>query len=256
MPNQLRNLIIVFAIFVGLFLTARHFLVPKTFGDLGHYRADALQYNIDHEKKFVDTTLCSNCHTDISNSKYVGAHKLINCQTCHGAGNKHIENPTINKMEKSSEREFCAKCHAKNLARSSTVIKQVDITKHNIDSKCVNCHNPHSPEIKMAQVASNQNKKDEPAICIMCHDKIDKIKTKGMHKSVPCQSCHGEGLNHIKSPSKSNMFKPSKREFCGKCHGIGIAPKSKGIKQIDLKEHNIENKCIDCHIGHNPLEFK
>jgi len=47
MPKQIQRLLIVFAVFISLFLVARHYLVPKTFGDLGHYRADALKDNKD-----------------------------------------------------------------------------------------------------------------------------------------------------------------------------------------------------------------
>ena len=207
--------------------------------------------------KYVDTALCATCHTDISNIKSIGVHKKINCQTCHGPGIKHADDPTKNKLEKPSEREFCGKCHAKNIARSTSVIRQIDLTKHNVGSKCIKCHNPHSPEIKLViSTGANDNKKDDPAVCIACHDKINNIKMTGKHKPLACQICHGSGLDHIKSPSPKNITKPSKREFCGKCHGKGIAPASNGIKQIDLKEHNTDNKCIDCHIAHNPLEFK
>ncbi len=255
MPKQIQRLLIVFAIFISLFLIARHFLVPKTFGDLGHYRADALKDNKDHEMKYIDTAQCSTCHADISSVKYAGVHKKINCQTCHGAGSKHIGDPTNNLLDKPTEREFCGKCHSKNIARPSSVIKQIDLTKHNVGNKCVKCHNPHTPEIKIV-IAGVDSKKDDPAVCIACHEKINNIKMTGKHKPLACQICHGSGLDHIKAPSTKNITKPSKREFCGKCHGKGLAPASNFIKQIDLKEHNTDNKCVECHIAHNPLEFK
>jgi hypothetical protein len=76
--------------------------------------------------------------------------------------------------------------------------------------------------------------------------------TKGKHSSVACLACHGSADQHLKGPAKGTISKPSERSFCGKCHANG----SKTVKQIDLKEHNPDGKCIECHIAHNPLEFK
>ena len=42
MPQQLNRLAIVFVVLIGGLIGARHYLVPKTFGALGHYRAAAI----------------------------------------------------------------------------------------------------------------------------------------------------------------------------------------------------------------------
>lgn len=34
---------------IAAFVAARHLFVPPTFGDIGHYRADAVADNADHE---------------------------------------------------------------------------------------------------------------------------------------------------------------------------------------------------------------
>ena len=145
MPKQLTRLFLVFLVFISLFLVARHFLVPESFGKYGHYRADALKDNQAHEIKYVDKSECANCHFAEDSLKSTGAHKNLNCQACHGPGNLHIEDPTTNVLIKPTERAFCGKCHSKNAARSEKNIKQQDISKHNVDNKCVECHNPHNP---------------------------------------------------------------------------------------------------------------
>ena len=146
MPKQLTRLIIVFLIFISLFLVIRHFLVPESFYKFGHYRADALKDNEDHQVKYIDAAMCSACHTDIDSLKVSGPHKNINCQTCHGPGYLHVEDPSKNVLIKPTERAFCGKCHSLNAARPCNIIKQQDIAQHNIDNKCVECHNPHQPQ--------------------------------------------------------------------------------------------------------------
>lgn len=145
MPQQLTRLIIAFLIFISLFLVIRHFLVPASFGKYGHYRADALKDNESHEIKYVQPGECSACHIEIDSLKASGNHKNIRCQICHGPGYKHIEDPSSNVLLKPVDRAFCGKCHSKNAARSEKIIKQQDISEHNPDNKCIDCHNPHQP---------------------------------------------------------------------------------------------------------------
>ena len=252
MPKQITRLLIAFALFVGLFLVARHFLVPASFGVYGHYRADALKENTLHDMKYVDTNLCKKCHNNIDSVKKNGVHKRINCQTCHGAGNKHIDDPKLNALVKPNGREDCGKCHTINAGHLTTTIKQVNLSKHNVKEKCVKCHNPHSPGFK-ASFSDAKGGGDDPGVCLTCHDNKNQEKMKGKHNSLRCQTCHGTGEEHVKAPARTNITKPSKRDFCTKCHGVNG---SGMIKQIDPKDHNPDNKCIDCHKAHNPLEFK
>lgn len=145
MPVQLRRILLVFAFFIALMLILRYFLKPKTFGELGHYRASALVDIAAKEPKFINTDDCAMCHDSIAKMKGDGNHKQINCQTCHGSGNKHVNEPEKNEMIRSKERAFCIKCHEKNAARPKNIIKQVDAAEHNKGEECVSCHNPHKP---------------------------------------------------------------------------------------------------------------
>ena len=145
MSQQVKRLLIAFLIFISLFLMVRHFLVPDSYYKYGNYRADALKDNETHEIKYINSKECSNCHLEEDSLKFTGAHKDIRCQTCHGPGFKHIEDPSANAMIKPTERIFCGKCHAFNAARPKSIITQQDISKHNAGSKCIECHNPHQP---------------------------------------------------------------------------------------------------------------
>ena len=144
MPQQLRRLIPMFVIFIGLFLVIRHFLVPDTFGQYGHYRGDALIDIAATEPVHASKEDCYDCHDDIQEKLENDVHANLSCLICHGPGLAHVENPEADNIQKNSGREFCGKCHHLNAARSTDVIYQVDISEHHIEEEnCIECHNPH-----------------------------------------------------------------------------------------------------------------
>jgi hypothetical protein len=258
MPKQIIRLSIAFIVFVGLFIFVRHLLVPDSFGDLGHYRAKSIEDNANHEMKFTGAAVCIKCHGNIDTVKSSGIHAKINCETCHGPGYKHITDPKANKLFIPSERNDCGICHSKNASRPVN-FRQIDLAKHNINKKCVECHNAHSPGMRPHAVANADTSKTGvaatqggSAACITCHGDINKLKSGGVHKVLDCQRCHTSAEKHMENPASSKPFKPTERKDCGKCHGKGVAAATSKIKQVDLNEHNTDAKCIECHNPHSP----
>jgi hypothetical protein len=144
-PPQITRLALAFAIFISLFLVLRHFLVPKTFGVYGHYRAASLIDNAQLEIHYSGQQACFVCHQDIEDKKAQDVHSDIHCETCHGPGEKHVVNSKVEKILKPTGREFCGSCHALNAAKLKSAIFQIDLKKHNIGKNCIECHNPHQP---------------------------------------------------------------------------------------------------------------
>jgi hypothetical protein len=146
MPPQIKRLTLVFAVFFLLFLTARYFLVPESFGEYGHYRGLALGENLEKTPGYAGQKACEDCHSDITELKAGNVHASLSCETCHGPGTEHINSTdSVIPMQVPRTREFCALCHAKNAARKAGNVVQVDIAVHNPDQKCIECHNPHNP---------------------------------------------------------------------------------------------------------------
>lgn len=144
MPTQLKRLIPMFIVFIGLFLLLRHLLVPDSFGQYGHYRGDALIDISSTELIHASKEDCYDCHDDIQEKIESDAHAELSCLICHGPGLAHVDNPESGNILKNSGREFCGKCHQINAARSSDVIFQVDIATHHTEiDNCIECHNPH-----------------------------------------------------------------------------------------------------------------
>lgn len=145
MPPQLKRLIPLFIAFIGLFLLIRHFLVPDTFGQYGHYRGAALDVMASKELVFATKTTCFDCHDDIQGILESDMHAGLSCLICHGPATEHVEDPFEGEIRKEGDREFCARCHDINAARPLDVVTQVDVSEHNVEfENCTDCHNPHA----------------------------------------------------------------------------------------------------------------
>ncbi len=145
MPAQLNRILLLFIAFIGIFLLVRHFLIPETFGQYGHYRGESLIDVASREMTFADREDCYACHDDIQEKLENEMHAGLSCLICHGPGGTHVEDPQLGNITKESGREFCGRCHDINPARSMDVVFQVDINSHYTEKKdCIECHNPHT----------------------------------------------------------------------------------------------------------------
>ena len=144
MPIQLKTLLPLFAVFIVLFLVARHFLIPESFGKYGHYRADSIDEIGALPIQYAGETLCIECHETEAEQLVSDAHSGLSCEVCHGPGIAHVDDSDI-KLEKPGTRKFCGQCHSLNPARNIEVINQVDTKEHHPErANCIDCHNPHA----------------------------------------------------------------------------------------------------------------
>jgi len=127
-----------------VFLVVRHYVVPKSFGEYGHYRGAAIGEMAAHPVKFAGHETCEGCHTDILDVKKKGKHAQVNCEACHGALANHANDPASVVPVKPDTAVLCARCHTMSAAKPKG-FPQVVPADHSTGLPCETCHNPHSP---------------------------------------------------------------------------------------------------------------
>jgi hypothetical protein len=238
-PQQLIPLGILFVIALAGLLLARYFLVPPTFGEIGHYRAASIAENAAHEVVYAGQGACFDCHDDVVELKSRSNHQGVSCEVCHGPGAQHIEDPTEITPEAPRKRGFCPLCHGFDPARPSG-FPQILPVMHNPGQPCISCHDPHNPLLPHA-----------PEECSACHRDIANKKTVSHHASVPCRTCHEVSPEHLVNPRFAAAQKPREKAVCGQCHAED-AESSAEIPRISLEDHGGRYLCWECHYPHYP----
>jgi hypothetical protein len=153
MNNRFKNaehLIRVALVFIAgfiAFLVLRGMIVPKSFGQYGHYRADALNDIAARTPVFAGREACELCHQEIVDIKKTGKHAGVGCEACHGPLAKHAADPGSLVPVKPDTKVLCVKCHEANSAKPKT-FPQVIAKDHAGDMACADCHKPHKPKIE------------------------------------------------------------------------------------------------------------
>ena len=248
-PTQVIQLGVIFvAIGVSVFLLRQKF-IPESFGELGHYRADAVVAIAALEPRYAGWQVCAMCHPDKVEVKNKSYHRNVSCEACHGPANDHTEDFIEHLPEIPVGREPCLACHS-YLASRPTGFPQILEERHNPMRPCTNCHDPHDP-----------TPPEHPQECSACHTSIARTKAISHHAPVDCEVCHEVPPEHKERPRAHLPKKPFEREFCGTCHATDATPPDalRGvdftvyeIPRIDLVTHGGTFVCWQCHYQHSP----
>jgi hypothetical protein len=147
----IRAVLLLIAIAV-VFVVVRHFLVPDSFGDYGHYRSLSIAEIAARAPAHGAVGACAECHAEEAAWVSEEEHKTVACEVCHAplathaaAGEKTAD------MAVRRTTELCAWCHQRLAARPAT-FPQVVIVEH-VSEKggeltegiCLECHDAHDP---------------------------------------------------------------------------------------------------------------
>jgi hypothetical protein len=237
-PEQFIRLIIVFSVLAIAVILIRAYAVPAKLKETGYQRTKTVEAEISMKGSYSDSEVCAECHDDISNLKRKGFHKFLACETCHGAGRVHAEDPGETSPPSPKGRVYCALCHAYDPGRP-TGFPQITTAAHNPMQACISCHDPHAP--KPPEI---------PKDCSACHGEISRTIAISPHVRLECVTCHVVPTNHKITPRAERPTKPESREFCGKCHAQEA--KVQGVPRVDMKTHGEKYLCWQCHYPHMP----
>lgn len=145
--EHLIRLAVVMLLALVLFVVLRAAVVPKSFGQFGHYRGNAIAEIAARTPAFAGHEVCEGCHTDVVDQKKLGRHVNVPCEACHGAQGRHADDPASVKPQLPDTAIICARCHEANSAKPRG-FPQVVSADHSGGVACNTCHKPHTPKIE------------------------------------------------------------------------------------------------------------
>ena len=108
----------------------------------------------------------------------------------------------------------------------------------------------------LEEIAQSPVKYAGQKACLDCHQDIDDLKQLDVHSEISCETCHGPGQKHSENGDTTFLEMPVSRESCGICHSKNAGKQKSAVFQVDLNEHYVEKKCLDCHNPHQPWKMK
>ena len=238
LPESLTRLLLVFVILIGGGLALVKFIVPPSLKDTKIQWAESEKREKAKKINYAGQSACAECHEEQYDAKRKGFHMNLSCETCHGPGASHIEDPDNVTPTAPRERKFCPLCHTYNASRPRG-FPQINPAGHNPMKPCFKCHDPHDPKPPTV-----------PKECSACHGEIARTKAVSHHVGLKCITCHRTPSMHKVSPRSNRPTKPKKREFCGRCHSKSSSVK--GPPKINLTTHGEKYLCWQCHYPHLP----
>ena len=143
MPPQIIRLVLLTIAIVSSYGVARHLLTPSSFGQYGHYRADALLEISSLPQSYGGQKTCDECHSEILIKVGKSPHAPVACEACHGPGKEHSEKPEIKNAK--LDDSLCKRCHEGVTGRPAWH-KQITLKDHYTgQGPCKDCHIPHQP---------------------------------------------------------------------------------------------------------------
>jgi DmsE family decaheme c-type cytochrome len=201
---------------------------------------------------FVGGDTCATCHSENAEHLTRTAHGRVEdprapagkqqCETCHGPGSRHVEDPVnvkpmqFNEVSAADANAVCATCHN----RGDHALW--DGSQHQSRGlSCTTCHSVHSAKSEAKQLT----KETQLQLCATCHrDKVSKLDRSGhmpvREGKMECTTCHNiHGTTNVRLLRKGD----SVGEFCASCHADKRGPY--------LWEHApVRDGCVTCHDPH------
>jgi hypothetical protein len=131
---------------LAIFLVVRSAIIPKAFGQYGHYRPGALDLVRSHPIAFAGQDTCVMCHDEQATARAAGKHAHVACEACHGPLALHADDPSAHVPKLPDVADLCRRCHEKDAAKPAG-FPQVVTAEHSGGALCNSCHQPHNPHL-------------------------------------------------------------------------------------------------------------
>jgi hypothetical protein len=91
--------------------------------------------------------------------------------------------------------------------------------------------------------------------CTSCHQDVFDLKFSDLHAEISCESCHLPLIDAYTDCKVKPPIMEGTIEFCAQCHKMNTAREVIGFPNLDIKEHEEGQNCIECHNPHAPWEI-
>ncbi|SFV62692.1 TPR domain protein [hydrothermal vent metagenome] len=233
-----------------------------------YWYSDAFPHD---NKAFPTSKACDGCHFTgyMSTGKRVEA--SISCESCHGAGSLHSQNPE-SLMYKASlsdpvrSNEVCLQCHMRNrdmrLSDKNMTVKNLWMDAKDYPSG----YEAGKPLIDYKLPAPFTHGKESKEF--WANGSAKKNRTQGNEYVQDAMYAHGITCINCHNPHKltNTAQKPEGNDACMKCHSMGsvIGPHQATLEQhTNHKADSKGSQCIECHMpktakhtGKSPLTVR
>lgn len=199
---------------------------------------------------FVGSEVCAACHTEAADHLAKTPHgkgtfaslSSHGCETCHGPGSAHAENPDdpalqprLTRLRPQQQSAVCQTCHkgGDRFFWHGGVHERRGLS-------CISCHSVHSFKSDRAQLKAAGTTE----ACLSCHKTVRAEMWKNSHHpiregKIGCSDCH----NPHGTATPKMIKAASVNDQCYTCHAEKRGP--------FLWEHApVRESCLNCHTPH------
>jgi cytochrome c553 len=280
MPRHIVRLVFLMLTFVAVAYGAKRFFTVNSFYEYGHYRGNSVAEIAFDKPKYMGTAYCQSCHVERFEEWAKGVHnsvdagKVVKCEVCHGpAGGRDSPGMFVHSATGPSHpndiklavptdtTKLCTLCHEKMPGRPAQQ-PQIMVADHAGAQQCTVCHNPHSPKLNLASVASAPRSdtalgKTKAEACVACHG------AEGVSVDLPGPSLAGQNATYIvealkaySTSARDNPMMSAVVQDISSEDSENLAAHFSGLKcestlntenQTALAAQATVSKCVTCH---------